>query len=217
MTDERLALRNALERGMDIARDPANAHCTHPDDTRITTIFSPWLLYTCRVCHHTIRQGDLVRPDPRVPAPNPFSPRMLHEDPANGLCCWSRDRGLLIPDKPTITACPHEVRDAFLRGLQQHWQPADVEKTVLVQPDDAEAWAYVGRKCPICNHTVRPGDRVVPCPCGNGCGGVFHQDVIRHLTCWDTWNRGTRRTHCVFTEAPYQQPPDTPGAPAHDD
>jgi hypothetical protein len=122
---------------------------------------------------------------------------MLHEDPRYGLHCWSRVTGCPPEEPAGAAACSHEVRDAFLRGLHQHWQLAGSTAAELVVPGSP----LVGRRCPVCRHTVRPGDQVVRCPCGRSCGGVFHQDIPRHLTCWDTWNRGGERGYCALTGA----------------
>lgn len=190
-------LTQAFQRGLDMARDPLNARCAAPDESRTTTMYSPWLLRLCPRCHHTFREDDLVRPHPDFPdRPD----RMLHEDPRAGLLCWSRVMGHTPPLPPEAVACSLDMRAAFLHGLEQHWKPAgnrDTSRLVLV----AHGSPLVGRKCPVCRHTVRPGDLVLPCPCGT-CGGVFHQDVTRHLTCWDTWVRGYVRPYCAFTGAP---------------
>jgi hypothetical protein len=187
-------IQQALQHGMDMARDPINAHITADDESRITTVYSPWLLQICLGCHHTFREGDLVRPDPRRPG------RMLHEDSRYTLLCWSEAHQHSLPIVADYAdPCPKEVREAFLRGLHEHWQQDDTTSELVEQGS-----SLIGLKCPVCRHTVRVGDLVVRCPCGNNCGGVFHQDVTRHLTCWDTWNRGRRRDYCAFTGAPYQ-------------
>jgi len=181
--------------GIEMARDPRNAHVRGPNDLRVTTVYSPWLLQICRVCHHTFREHDGVRPDPNA------SQRMVHCDEQTLQICARPARGAI--SAPTLAAVPSEaIREAFLRGLQAHWQPAGGVSTVLVLPRSA----LIGRRCPICRHTVRPGDTVVLCPCGRNCGGVFHQDPLQHLTCWDNWNRGKTPTHCAFTGASFLRP-----------
>jgi hypothetical protein len=185
-------LHQALARGMAMARDPRNAHARGPLDPRVTTIYSPWLLQICRVCRHTFREEDYVLPDPSRPE------RMLHDDARSGLRCWRKAQGL--PIERAAAAAPNDaVRDAFMHGLSEHWQPAGDLQAELV----ASRSQLIGRKCPICRHTVRRGDQVVRCPCGRGCGGVFHQDIARHLTCWHTWERGERHGYCAFTGAAY--------------
>ncbi len=183
-------LTHKLVHGMEMARDPRNAHVCTLDDLRVTTVYSPWLLQICRVCRHTFREHDRVLPDPQN------AERMLHEDRGAGLMCFRRAQGL--PWAHAVQRVPNQsIHDAFMRGLELHWQSARTAQVVEVAPRSA----LLGRKCPICRHTVRAGDMVVPCPCGRDCGGVFHQDPLRHLTCWDTWNRGLSPTYCAFTGA----------------
>ena len=182
-----------LQRGLRMARDPRNAHVSAPDELRVTTVYSSWLLQVCSVCRHTFREGDHVLPDPRNFA------RMIHEDEHSALFCVSRLKGMRRA--AAGTAIPNqELYAAFLQGLQIHWQPAGGVQTIVVPPRSP----LIHRKCPICRHTVRAGDTVVLCPCGNDCGGVFHQDPLRHLTCWDTWKRGRTLHHCAFTGAAFR-------------
>jgi hypothetical protein len=187
-------LEHAIKRGIEMADDPLNA-ARKPHEPRITTLYSPWLLQTCRMCRHSFREEDQVLPDPHL------ADAMLHEDPQAGLFCWSKWRGL-TPTKPSAPPLDAAVREDFMRGVRQHWKPAGNLAVELVQ----RGMGLVGRRCPICRHTVRLGDHVVRCPCGRGCNGVFHQDLTRHLTCWDTWNRGSERAFCAFTQALYARP-----------
>lgn len=190
-------LRAAVLRGLEIARDPRNAHVTDPHTPRITTIYSEWYRQICLRCGHTFREGDRVLPHPHKPG------RYLHEDPAAGFGCWSRLQGLplvvTLPDDPPEVAA---VRTAFLAGLHQHWRPQHADRlldVIVVKPGDP----WVRQTCPICGHTVRVGDQVVRCPCGQpGCHGVFHQDISHHLTCWDTWGRTRNRHYCAFIGTP---------------
>jgi hypothetical protein len=185
-------IEKAFKDGMAMARDPRNAQCRHPDEIRTTTIYSPWLLQVCQICHHTFREDDHVLPDPEHPE------RMLHADARSALHCWSRaQRRVAVPT--TGAPANMEIRTAFLQGLHAHWCPTGNRDTELVQPGSP----LIGRRCPICRHTVRIGDQVVRCPCGRQCGGVFHQDITRHLTCWDAWNRGEQRTYCALTGAAF--------------
>lgn len=192
MTSEE-ELRQAIERGLEMAQDPQNATIHDPCQSRITTIYSPWLLHYCRVCRHTFREGDLVRPDPKRPG------AMLHEDHRYGLHCWSKERGC-PPTESESPACDEQVHRAFLRGIEAEWTPVGHTRTERVEASSD----LIGRKCPICRHTVRVGDHVVRSPGFERSGGVFHQDMTRHLTCWDTWNRSSRtgvRDYCAFTGA----------------
>ncbi len=177
--------------GMTMARDPQNAGIHDPYTPRTTSMYSPWYRNICRVCRHTFRENDLVLPHPTLPG------RMLHADPQAGLVCWSRFQGHPVRTAHRQTM-PEPIRDQFLRGLHAHWHPADYQQCLVVEPGAR----LVGRQCPICRHSIRPGDSVVLCPCGHDCGGVFHQDITRHLTCWDTWSRSAQRSYCAFTGAP---------------
>lgn len=190
-------LAQQVAHGLAMARDPRNAHVRHPDGVRVTTVYSPWLLQICRLCHHTFREHDRVRPDPKNPQ------RMVHWNEQTLQICSRAG----CSTTTGLTSVPDAVlRDTFLRGLQTHWQPAGGVGTLTV-PARSE---LIGRKCPICRHTVRLGDTVVGCPCGRSCGGVFHQDPLQHLTCWDTWQRGMTPTHCAFTGAAFVRPLDDP-------
>lgn len=197
MTHEELT--QQLERGIAMARDPRNAQASGPDAVLVTTIYSPWLLKVCQICRHTFREQDTVRPDPDRPG------RMRHFDvPTSRFCTHG---GCASAAEPAAESAAHEaIRTAFLRGLQLHWTPAGGMSTELVGARSP----LVGRKCPICRHTVRPGDTVVRCPCGRDCGGVFHQDPLQHMTCWDTWNRGQTPSHCAFTGAAFLRPLEEP-------
>jgi hypothetical protein len=188
-------LQQALKRGMDMARDPRNAHARGPRDVRVTTIYSPWLFQICRVCHHTFREDDIVLPNPAHPD------RMLHDDPQANLRCWHKAQRLPV-ERAATARYDDNLRLAFMRGVSEYWQPAGAQAAERV----AAGSDLIGRKCPICRHTVRIGDQVVRCPCGRACGGVFHQDIARHLTCWHSWHRGEKRGYCAFTGAQFVLP-----------
>jgi hypothetical protein len=180
----------AVMRGMTMARDPQNAGIRDAHTPRTTSMYSPWYRNVCRVCRHTFRENDLVLPHPTLPG------RMLHADPQAGLVCWSRFQGHPVGAAHRRNI-PESIRGRFLQGLHTHWHPEGHLQCPVVEPGSP----LVGRQCPICRHTIRPGDSVVLCPCGRDCGGVFHQDITRHLTCWDTWSRSAQRTYCAFTGA----------------
>jgi hypothetical protein len=194
------ALKQAMLDGIEIARDPLNARITVPEESRITTMYSFWYVQVCRVCLHTFREGDLVRPDPRYPRTLDQPGKMLHEDPRYGLFCWSRATSHAPEKVPVPARCSQEISEAFLRGLHKHWHAAGSTPTELVTSDSP----LVGRICPVCRHTVCPGDQVMQCPCAFDCGMVFHQDIARHMTCWDTWYRVGRRNYCALTNTVFQ-------------
>jgi hypothetical protein len=190
-------LRKQVEHGIEMARDPQNAQITTAHQSRETTIYSPWLLQICRICRHTFREGDAARPDPQRPG------RMLHEDADYQLFCWSKAHQRIPPEGRAQADNP-TLREALLRGLQSVWN--SMTEAEPVRPGAVE----IGRRCPICRHTVRAGDQIVRCPCGRQCGGVFHQDITRHLTCWSIWNNTGERNYCPFTGAPYLQQGEMP-------
>lgn len=189
-------LEQQLKHGLEMARDPRNAHICAPDERRVTTIYSPWLLQICAVCRHSFREGDHVLPDPRWPTKT----KMVHEDAPAGLFCASRLQGLPPPALAPVAEQHAALRTAFLRGLQANCHNVGDVQTLEVMPRSP----LLRRKCPICRHTIRVGDTVVCCPCGNACGGVFHQDTRHNLTCWATWQRGRVLRHCAFTGAAFR-------------
>lgn len=58
----------------------------------------------------------------------------------------------------------------------------------------------IGHKCPWCRFHIRIGDCVVQCPCGN-CNTWFHDDLYRHLTCWNAWHGPQGNKYCPVTGA----------------
>jgi hypothetical protein len=59
----------------------------------------------------------------------------------------------------------------------------------------AEGSSIIGFSCQWCRFQLRAGDRVVKCPCGK-CSGHFHDDIYRHLTCWNDWNGSSGQGYC---------------------
>ena len=102
-------------------------------------------------------------------------------------------------DRDDAAPPPHaELIDQFLGGLRSVWRPFGEERSIQV-PRGSE---LVGRPCPWCRHRVRAGDWVVLCP--DGCGTCFHQDIFRHLTCWNTWNGPDGKRYCPSSGQPYK-------------
>jgi uncharacterized C2H2 Zn-finger protein len=207
----RVRLREEIRAGLSAARDPDNA--VLPDlHLRTTTIYSAWYTRTCPECKHKFREGDLVRLCPRCG-------QAYHDDDQYGLHCWQAHfegggvcreakhdviTGLFRPGCdyrwlgtfPDGAERPPETRNTgrriaeitrqFLDGLETVWTPFGEARVLEVPPDSP----IVGHKCPWCRFQIRAGDRVVKCPCGK-CDTYFHDDVFRHLTCWDEWNTGS--------------------------
>lgn len=216
-------LRHEMELGEAMAADPVNANL--PDlALRVTTIYSPWYLRTCRVCKNRFREGDQVRICPDCG--NPY-----HDDEQYGLHCWQKCFGVkghgdhvntagklvsccdykwsgLLPDEPAQDRRTEEVQrprlspsellvNQFVTGVERIWRPFGEQRVEKVQPGSVLA----GRQCQWCRFRVRAGDWVVACPCG--CGAYFHQDVFRHLTCWNEWNGVEGNDYCPITGRSY--------------
>lgn len=213
-------LRKEIETGIGLAADPINANL--PDDApRLTTIHSPWYSRTCRVCKHKFREGDWVRLCPLCGEP-------YHDDPQYGLYCWQekfaggqicteggldRFSGLAIdrcefspgpqerqtdrPGQEQTASPPTGLVTQFVGGLERIWRPFGEQPAIKVAPGDPA----VGRSCPWCRFRIRAGDWVVACPCG--CGAYFHQDIFRHLTCWNEWHGVEGNDYCPITGRPY--------------
>jgi len=219
----RQCLREEMESGIDMAADPANANL--PDlAIRITTVYSPWYARACPVCRHKFREGDRVRLCPECDRPyhedDQYGLHCWHNHFASGDICakggvdrfsevqreiprceyvWSESS-----EKPARTCHnagdkqPHVSPGAplvtqFVTGLERVWKPFGEHKIEKVSFESR----LVGRNCPWCRFRIRAGDWVVKCPCG--CGTYFHQDVFRHLTCWNEWNGVEGNEYCPIT------------------
>ncbi len=213
-------LRHEIDVGIALAADPANANLPELA-IRVTTGHSPWYTQTCKVCEHKFREGDEVRLCPECGEP-------YHDDDQYDLHCWTghfTDAGGckgsrcdyawsgFLPEERAVNKADDEgVRPhispaellvtQFVTGVETMWRPFGEQKVEKVQPGSS----IVGRKCPWCRFTVRAGDWVVACPCG--CGAYFHQDVFRHLTCWNEWNGVEGNDYCPITGRSYEQEAD---------
>lgn len=226
-------LREEVQVGIQASRDPKNAGL--PDlYPRQTTMYSPWYTRTCPECKHRFREGDRVRICPKCG-------RAYHDDDQYQLHCWQdhfadgnvcRERGIdpitdqpregcdytwsgTFPDEgqdeqtpsPASPAqrIPH-VTEQFLSGLEIFWTPFG-EENVLEVPQGSP---IVGHECPWCRFQIRAGDRVVKCPCGK-CNTYFHNDIFRHLACWNEWNGSDGNDYCPTTSAKIERgrSPDT--------
>ncbi|HEY0384843.1 MAG TPA: hypothetical protein VGC64_02475 [Pyrinomonadaceae bacterium] len=224
------ALRAEMETGMSASRDPQNAG--QPDlAPRVTTIYSPWYTRACPVCKNKFRDDDRVRLCP-------LCEQAYHDDDSYHLHCWqerfktegickvSRYDQILEREEqgcdyrwsgkfPKVTENrrgPSQsqrrvalVTTHFLQGLEAIWKPYGEEAVFEVEENSA----IIGHNCPWCRFQVRAGDRVVRCPCGK-CSTYFHNDVFRHLTCWNDWNGSRGNDYCPTTGAKIiaaQEPP----------
>lgn len=228
-TPLKACLRREIDAGLAASRDPNNAGL--PDlMPRTTTMYSPWYTRTCPECKHKFREGDRVRLCP-------VCEQAYHDDNQYNLHCWQRHfaNGQICTEtrldpitdvhRPGCTyrwsgELPEEAhhKDAahhpsrrigpmttqFLRGLENVWTPFG-EEAVFEVPEGA---VIVGHKCPWCRFQVRAGDRVVKCPCGK-CNTYFHDDIFRHLTCWDEWNGSRGHDYCPTSGEKIKRNPDT--------
>jgi uncharacterized C2H2 Zn-finger protein len=222
-------LREEMSAGLAASLDPENAGLP-PLYRHETTIYSPWYTRACPECKHKFREGDTVRLCPRCG-------RVYHDDDQYQLHCWEEhfaEDGVCRKARiDPITGVPQEgcdytwsgqfpeegreaaegpatrptrrvarVTKQFLRGLEAFWTPFGEENVLEVSPDSP----IVGHECPWCRFQIRAGDRVVKCPCGQ-CNTYFHDDVFRHLTCWDEWNGSQGHDYCPTTGAKIERSP----------
>ncbi len=222
-------LRAELEAGEVMAADPENAAL--PDlALRTTTLRSRWYARTCRECRLKFREGDRVRLCPRCEKPyhddHRYELRCWPRHFASRQVCTEggedRFSGAEIPrcdfvstEEPlddslpaaatsgerveTAAAPPALLVSGFVEGLERFWRPFGEQESGQVEPGSA----LVGRNCPWCRFKIRAGDWVVACPCG--CGARFHQDVFRHLTCWNEWNGVEGNDYCPNTGRSYAE------------
>lgn len=215
-------LREEMDIGQKMAADPTNANL--PDlALRITSLHSTWFMRTCRVCQNKFREGDLVRLCPRCN-------QAYHDDSQFNLSCWQKhfsngkictEGGVDRFSKQPITPCAYQWNgrlpdtpntptsaeaspspqtvNQFVAGLRLAWRPFGKREIHKVQIGDP----IISRKCPWCRLHIRVGDWVVACPCG--CGTYFHEDIFRHLTCWNEWNGVEGHKHCPNTGHTYEQ------------
>lgn len=217
-------LREEVQAGLAASRDPKNAGlpdlCLHQ-----TTMYSPWFTDTCPECQHKFREGDMVRLCPKCGRvyhdDDQYQLHCWQDHFADGGVCrkggfnryhkrqrescdytWSgtfpemcqEDDGKPAPSRPTQRI--PQVTEQFLSGLEVFWTPFGEENVLEVPPGSR----IVGHECPWCRFQIRAGDRVVKCPCGK-CNTYFHDDVFRHLTCWNEWNGSEGNDYCPTTGA----------------
>lgn len=213
-----------LDLGIESSRDPVNAFL--PDLTlRTTTIYSPWYTRTCPGCRHKFREGDRVRVCPGT-AGKPCG-QAYHDDTHFNLRCWQshfRDGHVCkesgfdrfanehvegcgytwsggFPDEETT--CPAVATDSkrnealvrqFEIGLMSTWRAFGARHVLVAKPGDS----FIGHNCPWCRFQIRAGDHIIKCPCGK-CQTYFHDDIFRHLECWNQWNGSQGQHFCPTT------------------
>lgn len=215
-----------LDLGIVSSRDPTNAFL--PDlHARTTTIYSAWYTRTCPVCQSKFREGDVVRLCPGVNGKS--CGQAYHDDMQYDLQCWkeyfhaqnvckkpSKDRftGEDIPgcdfvwnghfpdslhkgsQEKTAQRRNERLARQFLDGLETVWKPFG-ERTIIQVRKGGET---VGHNCPWCRFNIRAGDHIVKCPCDK-CNTYFHNDIYRHLECWNEWNGSKGLSFCPTSGA----------------
>lgn len=219
-----------VELGIALSADPVNANL--PDlAIRVTTLNSPWFARICQVCKDRFREGDRVRLCPNCEDAfhddSQYDLHCWHKKFAGGAICkeggpdnFNEGGGSLprcefsysslshietpIPafDKTSSHNSPAALLvTQFVGGIETTWRPFGEQRSIKV----VRGSPAVGHNCPWCRFRVRIGDWVVTCPCQSNCGTYFHQDVFRHLTCWNGWNGVEGNNFCPNTGAPYPE------------
>lgn len=223
-----------VELGIALSADPTNANLPDLA-LRITTVNSPWFGHTCPMCKDKFRDGDQVRLCPNCGDAfhddNQYDLHCWQKKFAHGAICKEggpdrfNENGSDLPrcefsypsptDVETSIPSPEKALEnapsysspaallvkQFVRGIETTWRPFGEQQSIKV----VKGSRALGHWCPWCRNRVRVGDWVVACPCGSNCGTYFHQDVFRHLTCWNVWNGVEGKDYCPTTGAPYPE------------
>jgi hypothetical protein len=202
MSEERRRLQAAFDAGIESVRDETASLSLDQGRSARTTLNSWWYQEVCPYCHHTIRVGDTVR---RL-----LGGSIVHDDPR--LPCPSARQTLEVPPEVSITpsgdahACAASEARAFFDGLEREWAPArGIVLTLLVKGHPLLSPPFAGfrrRRCVGCDHTFRPLDLVVICPCNPArplCQAAIHRDPAHNLSCFEMWSPSGTRTHCPIT------------------
>jgi hypothetical protein len=176
----------AFARGKTESREPA-APATTPDGARFTDLRSPWLAQPCPVCQHTFRVNDPVGRD--------GAGRVVHQ--GAGLFCATGE--------PARSASADLILD-FYAGLDDALPPPPGTLVTVLPEGHFLTARPVGlfgrRRCLVCAHTFRPGDRVIVCPCrpeARICQAAVHRDPANGLFCWEAWSPGGATGDCPVT------------------
>lgn len=230
-TGLRRQLRAELQQGILMSADPENANLSALA-IRATTIHSRWYTLTCKVCRDKFREADRVRLCPECGEPYhddaQYDLRCWQAHFTGGKNCLGlspssavgpgepiapcpfrgeallRDESIALPATPVAASPPPTLSGdlvrQFVSGVETAWRPYGERQSQKIAPGSH----LVGRRCPWCRFRVRAGDWVVPCPCGSHCGTYFHQDVFRHLTCWNEWYGVSEEHFCPNTGHPFE-------------
>lgn len=223
----RESIKHELEEGLSASMDTINANLVDLA-ARITTVYSPWFTRSCVYCKLKFRLGDRIRLCPNCE-------QAYHDDARYDLHCWRShfsekekrckdarrnfitgelEKGCLYTwsgEYPRIeeqkeqgipqTSSP-KITEQFLNGLEAIWTPFANQKVRKVGINDH----IIGHNCPFCRFKIRLGDKVVKCPCGK-CNTYFHNDIFRHLTCWNEWNGRKGNNFCPTSGEAINSPP----------
>ncbi len=187
-TQHLLDLRSDFHLGMTIATDPVNNSTIQKGGQGVTTLNSDWLHQRCPVCSHSFRLGDEV---------------YVHEDRT------AQHNSALLPCFNTsVTKLEFaEEASAFFIGLDTTCPPPQdlpVIRLSIGHPLLAPPLAGFQRHtCVVCNHSLRPNDWVVICPCSPHqplCKVAVHRDLMHGLNCLEAWNPGLNgQLYCPVT------------------
>lgn len=224
-------LRAEFEQGISMSADPENANLP-VTAIRVTTIHSRWYMLTCKVCRDRYREADRVRLCPAcgepyhdddqydlhcwqthfvsgknclglIPSAEGSSGELTAPCPFRGEVIAS-DQPAALPVALTAASLPStpsgDLVRQFVGGVETAWRPYGERESQKV----ASGSHLIGRRCPWCRFRIRAGDWVVACPCGSNCGTYFHQDVSRHLTCWNEWYGRSEEHFCPNTGHPFE-------------
>ncbi|KPA11749.1 hypothetical protein MHK_008052 [Candidatus Magnetomorum sp. HK-1] len=210
-------LKYEFNEGLLAAQDPENAYLP-PLSCLKTTRYSAWFTRKCPECGLDFREGDMVKLCPKCK-------QAYHNDDYYHLNCWDRhfsngkpcressydrfndknDPGCSYKFGGTVDESDNdskstdfdtihipEINKQFMNGLAVHWKSFDNLLEQKVSPHDPK----IGEICQWCGSSIRPGDRLVKCPCGK-CETYFHNDMYRQLSCWNEWNKSKKRDYCI--------------------
>lgn len=166
---------------------------TKGDAYAVTERQSYWLKDICPRSRHSFRIGDRVEID--------NNGDVQHDDET-----FQRLVGGGDDAKDDAAASDGAVID-FLKGAYSLTPPDEQPYLKLLLPGDPlvampEA-RFKRHVCAVCNHTLRPGETVLICPCdainktkGRKCMIAMHHDVANGLYCFGEWSSYQKELFC---------------------
>jgi hypothetical protein len=180
--------------GVDEGGEPTAGVPTRITERLLEQIGEPGM--SCPVCRHTFRFGESVV----VQRGQQESFVLRHHG------------GVLVCDRSASQEPTAELDSAiaFHAALDAAFPPEKDLRVVRLEPghpllalfhDRGEDQETVSRryKCWVCGDTLRTGEAVVHCPCGQPepCMSAIHRDPAQGLTCFDEWQRTPGRKSCL--------------------